>query len=98
MKKRNISKASIVFYLFAVLFLVAFIISFYNVNTYISSLIEAGSVTWADSWLSIILYYISNTGNCLGFTVGFVGLGYMIQLLKGKVTMKVEDVKEESLS
>lgn len=91
-KKFNVYKSSMFFYVCALLFMIGFGISFYNVTTYVSSLVEAGSLTLSTSWMSIVLYYISNTGLCLGCGIACIGFGYIIQLLKDM--KKNEEVKE----
>ena len=59
-KKFNVYKSSMFFYVCALLFMIGFGISFYNVTTYVSSLVEAGSLTLSTSWMSIVFYYISS--------------------------------------
>lgn len=98
MKIKNISKATIFFYVMALLFIVAFVLTFYNVTIYILSLMEESNLSFAESWLDIILYYISNTAVFLGFGAVLGGIGYGIQLLKTSLNVPTtEAVKSTSV-
>lgn len=77
--------------------LLSFGLTLYNVSTYIMSLIDAGSVTFASNWLDIVLYYVNNTLVYLALAVLIGGCGYVIQLLKSKTTNHDNEENFESL-
>lgn len=80
-KLKKYNKLSIILYLLAIIFLIAFIFSFYDVTKYLFSLYTAGTISFAN-WFECILYYINNTLNYLGFSLIILGTGYLINLLK----------------
>lgn len=96
LKNKKISKMSILFYVIAVLMLIGFGLTFYNVTIYIMGLVVAGEVSLATNWMDIILYYVNNTFLFLGLGTIIFGLGYGLQLYK-KINTK-ESVIEEVLT
>ena len=97
LKEKKISKMSIAFYIVAGLLFVSFLLTIYNVSTYIMQLLDSGQVTLTDSWLEVILYYVNNTAVFLGLSVLVFGCGYIIQLLKQKNVQKQESLEAEEL-
>lgn len=97
LKEKKISKMSIAFYIVAGLLFVSFLLTIYNVSTYIMQLLDSGQVTLTDSWLEVILYYVNNTAVFLGLSVLVFGCGYIIQLLKQKNVQKQESLEVEEL-
>ena len=97
LKEKKISKMSIAFYIVAGLLFVSFLLSIYNVSTYIMQLLDSGQVTLTESWLEVILYYVNNTAVFLGLSVLVFGCGYIIQLLKQKNVQKQESLEAEEL-
>lgn len=97
LKEKKISKMSIAFYIVAGLLFVSFLLTIYNVSTYIMQLLDSGQVTLTDSWLEVILYYVNNTAVFLGLSVLVFGCGYIIQLLKQKNIQKQESLEAEEL-
>ncbi|MFR7591953.1 MAG: hypothetical protein ACLUVC_10945 [Longibaculum sp.] len=96
-KKKSINKLSIVFYVVAAMMLLSFGLTLYNVSTYIMSLIDAGSVTFASNWLDIVLYYVNNTLIYLALAVLIGGCGYVIQLLKSQTKIENTESNNENL-
>ena len=96
LKEKKISKMSIAFYIVAGLLFVSFLLTIYNVSTYMQ-LLDSGQVTLTDSWLEVILYYVNNTAVFLGLSVLVFGCGYIIQLLKQKNVQKQESLEAEEL-
>lgn len=70
---------TIIFYVIAGIMLLSFCLTFYQVTTYIYSLLEAGSVTLSANWLDIIMYYINNTLIYLGLGTLIFGMGFMFR-------------------
>ena len=97
LKEKKISKMSIAFYIVAGLLFVSFLLTIYNVSTYIMQLLDSGQVTLTDSWLEVILYYVNNTAVFLGLSVLVFGCGYIIKLLKQKNVQKQESLEAEEL-
>lgn len=97
LKEKKISKMSIAFYIVAGLLFVSFLLTIYNVSTYIMQLLDSGQVTLTDSWVEVILYYVNNTAVFLGLSVLVFGCGYIIQLLKQKNVQKQESLEAEEL-
>lgn len=83
--KKKVSIFSIVFYVVAALMFLGFLLSFYNVTTYIIELFDAGQISISAQWLDIILYYINNTFVYLGLGTLIFGMGYMHKEKKDSV-------------
>lgn len=89
------SKTVILIDVVAVIMLISFLLTFYNVSVYIMSLIDAGQVTFAKNWLDMILYYINNTSVYLALATLLFGLGYVVSYMKKQtVEVKAEEVVE----
>lgn len=82
MKKKIRVGVNTIFYVIALLFLFGFIVSCYNVTTYIVSLIEEGSITFLENWMDVTLYYFNNTSLFLAMAILIGGMGYALSLLK----------------
>lgn len=92
--KGNGNILSIVFYVVAGLMFLGFLLSFYNVTTYIIELLDAGQVSLSAQWLDIILYYINNTFVYLGLGTLIFGMGYMNKEKKDSVQEVLEENTE----
>ncbi|MEG0277144.1 MAG: hypothetical protein RR630_08945 [Coprobacillus sp.] len=94
-KKLKFSKSALVFYIMAVLTLGVCIYTLYNVTVYIQSLVDAGQLAWSTNISDIINYYINNAFVYIVYTAIFVGIGYIITLLKNKGKEELVEVMNE---
>lgn len=94
LKKLSCSKISIFFYVIAILALIAFGLSYYNVTVYLMSLVEAGQISWTENFFDVLVYYISNGFTYFVYAVILFGVGYMISLLKSFQKSKTHEENE----
>lgn len=94
-KKFKFSKSALAFYIMAVLTFGVCIYTFYNVTVYIQSLVDAGQLSWTTNLSDIINYYINNGFVYIIYTAIFVGIGYIVTLLKNKNQQEVVEVMNE---
>lgn len=99
--KNNKGKTSalvIILYIIAAGMLLAFLLSFYDVTSYIWSLHVAGSISLSADWFDCIIYYMNNTLEYLGYAVVIFALGYIISYIKKKKqpTIETENTIEEN--
>lgn len=97
MKKLKFSRSALVFYIMAVITMGICIYTLYNVTVYIQSLVAAGQLAWAANISDIINYYINNAFVYVVYTFIFVGMGYIITLLKNSKKQAIEEVTNDVL-
>lgn len=82
MKKINKKQIlPIVLYVFAILIAVYSIFTIYTTHTYISSLVETGSVVIKDQLVDVISYYVSASMPYVFYAVVVWAIGYIISKL-----------------
>lgn len=80
--KQPLSKLVIFIYIIAVIMLIAFVLNFYDITTYLLSLHAAGSISFTTQWYDCIMYYVNNTLDYLATAVIIFCLGYIINNIK----------------
>ena len=98
MKKKNKKlnfKIAMIFYVFAVVSLIAFMISCYNVTTYIMSVAQAGGLSITESLFDIIGSYLTNGFSFLIDAVILFGIGYIVKKLEPAKIQNILDVQPE---
>ncbi len=73
------SKLSIVFYVIAAISLIAFVLSAYSTTVYLMALAESGQLSLAESFVDVIVTYLSNGFAYFIYSVMLFGMGYMIR-------------------
>ena len=77
--KQPLSKLVIFIYIIAAIMLIAFVLNFYDITTYLLSLHAAGSISFTTH---CIMYYVNNTLDYLATAVIIFCLGYIINNIK----------------
>lgn len=81
-QKQPLSKLVIFIYIIAIIMLIAFVLNFYDITTYLLSLHAEGSISFSTQWYDCIMYYVNNALDYLATAVIIFCLGYIINNIK----------------
>lgn len=80
-RSAKISKLSIVLYVVAVILAIYSLVTMYSSYTYISSLIDTGSIVVSDQLLDIIQYFMGESMPYVFYAIAIWAMGYIINIL-----------------